>query len=74
MDLNTLDYGTLQENTDQGKKKLKKKLLGGGTILYCGNQLFLLFRVWSRDEKGEEWEETGREEGWGRTIYDYRKN
>ena len=24
MDLNTLDYGTLQENTDQGKKKLKK--------------------------------------------------
>ena len=24
MDLNTLDYGTLQENTDQGEKKLKK--------------------------------------------------
>ena len=32
MDLNTLDYGTLQENTDQGKKKLKKKPLGGGTM------------------------------------------
>ena len=28
MDLNTLDYGTPQENTDQGK--IRKKLLEGG--------------------------------------------
>ena len=35
---------------------------------------FFLFRVRSRDDKGEGWEEKGRKEGWGRTNTESRKD